>query len=63
MSELSTKDLDYQYAKIVSYLNSHNDKLKKYRNYKSSLQTTISDGIKTARYSKSDFPSLTIETK
>lgn len=63
MNELSIKELDYQYAKIVAYLNSHNDKLKKYRNYKSSLQSTISDGIKTGRYNKSDFPSLTIETK
>lgn len=63
MDTLSPKELDYQYTKIVSYLKQNDEKIKKYKKYKSSLYRHICQSIKNDPSFEHKLPSITVIKK
>lgn len=63
MDTLNPKELDYQYAKIAKYLKQNDEKMKKYKKYKSLLYKKICERIESDPSSEYKFTSVQIIRK
>lgn len=63
MESISNSDVNHQYVKLQKYLQTSNNKLKKYKDYYTVLQKTIIERIRSGIATPESYPSLHVQIK